>query len=150
MIELSSVTMQEQGRIEPILSMAPEEAKSQPLVMVNVYTRGVLSGISLQPRKRELVCQKDLCLKVDFVEVRRCWLCCSIDWCFDFAWNSWSSSTLPFFRASSGRSRVGYQMRRGSKKLIARTDADICTPEYMAQSCGWMLWIVMGPRLSRE
>ena len=58
MIELSSVTMQEQGRIEPILSMAPEEAKSQPLVMVNVYTRGVLSGISLQPRKRELVCQK--------------------------------------------------------------------------------------------
>lgn len=64
MIELSSVTMQEQGRIEPILSMAPEEAKSQPLVMVNVYTRGVLSGISLQPRKRELVCQKDLCLKV--------------------------------------------------------------------------------------
>ena len=77
MIELSSVTMQEQGRIEPILSMAPEEAKSQPLVMVNVYTRGVLSGISLQPRKRELVCQKDLCLKVDvglpdFMEVRRC------------------------------------------------------------------------------
>jgi len=37
---------QEQGRIEPILSMAPEEAKSQPLVMVNVYTRGVLSGRS--------------------------------------------------------------------------------------------------------
>ncbi|CAL1157277.1 unnamed protein product [Cladocopium goreaui] len=37
---------QEQGRIEPILSMAPEEAKSQPLVMVNVYTRGVLSGKS--------------------------------------------------------------------------------------------------------
>lgn len=34
----------EQGRVEPILSMAPEEAKSQPLVMVNVYTRGVLSG----------------------------------------------------------------------------------------------------------
>ncbi|CAJ1448425.1 unnamed protein product [Effrenium voratum] len=35
---------QEQGRIDPILTMAPEEAKSQPLVMVNVYTRGVLSG----------------------------------------------------------------------------------------------------------
>ncbi|CAK9046149.1 unnamed protein product [Durusdinium trenchii] len=35
---------QEQGRIEPILTMAPEEAKSQPLVMVNVYTRGLLSG----------------------------------------------------------------------------------------------------------
>eukprot|EP00913_Durusdinium_trenchii_P027570 g25860.t1 len=32
------------GRIEPILTMAPEEAKSQPLVMVNVYTRGLLSG----------------------------------------------------------------------------------------------------------
>lgn len=31
------------------------------------------------------------------MEVRRCWLCCSIDWCFNFAWNSWSSSTLPFF-----------------------------------------------------
>ena len=39
-----STSSQEQGRIEPILSMAPEEAKSQPLVMVNVYTRGVLSG----------------------------------------------------------------------------------------------------------
>ncbi|CAE7794703.1 OTOF, partial [Symbiodinium sp. KB8] len=35
---------QDQGRIDPILTMAPEEAKSQPLVMVNVYTRGVLSG----------------------------------------------------------------------------------------------------------
>ena len=41
-----TTSIQEQGRIEPILSMAPEEAKSQPLVMVNVYTRGVLSGKS--------------------------------------------------------------------------------------------------------
>jgi len=32
------------GRIEPLLIMTPEEPASQPWVMVNVYTRGVLSG----------------------------------------------------------------------------------------------------------
>ena len=46
-----TTSIQEQGRIEPILSMAPEEAKSQPLVMVNVYTRGVLSGKSQDVRR---------------------------------------------------------------------------------------------------
>lgn len=34
---------QVQGRIDPMLIMTPEENESQPFVMVNVYTRGVLS-----------------------------------------------------------------------------------------------------------
>eukprot|EP00928_Gymnodinium_smaydae_P013524 TRINITY_DN14930_c0_g1_i1.p1 TRINITY_DN14930_c0_g1~~TRINITY_DN14930_c0_g1_i1.p1 ORF type:complete len:1551 (-),score=396.30 TRINITY_DN14930_c0_g1_i1:68-4687(-) len=35
---------QAQGRIDPLLVMTPEELDSQPWVMINVYTRGVLSG----------------------------------------------------------------------------------------------------------
>jgi hypothetical protein len=37
---------QAQGRIDPMLVMTPEEVESQPYVMLNVYTRGVLSGAS--------------------------------------------------------------------------------------------------------
>ena len=82
-----TTSIQEQGRIEPILSMAPEEAKSQPLVMVNVYTRGVLSGKSQ--------------------DVTRCWK--SLE-------QITRSDKSRFLVAPAwGKSRVGYQMRQGNQ-----------------------------------
>ena len=64
----SSSLTQEQGRIEPILTMAPEEAKSQPLVMVNVYTRGLLSGGTPMGRRIRRIRRKRFAIRGNCVK----------------------------------------------------------------------------------